>query len=213
MKPFKKIAVFLTFAILLASGTHLLAFAEELDSPSHAVFWGCGTITAPADSATIRFETLAVANSPQKAQKESLLQFEKLNTALEKYGTPEKLCSFTNEGMSGTHFLTTVNYELTTEDLQNAEEIIKILESLDISALFEICYTCKDTLALEKEALRLAVEDAQQKADSLGISLPISELRELGCFDTSFCCKPSERSNPTVTVECRVEIRYGSRHP
>lgn len=209
MKRIKIIACLLCLSVLLGSCVTFSASAEE-NTLSRATVTGCGKVSAAADAATVRFETLSYSATLAKAQKQSREQSATLVSALSQYGSLTEDAFFTSEGMSGTRFLVTTCYSLTTDRIQELDAILEVLKELGASAVLGVCYTCRDVSLLEQEAFRLAVADAQQKAVAAGISLPLREILDRGCYDAAFCYENVDPTSATVTVECRVELVYGA---
>lgn len=172
-----------------------------------ATFLGRGVVLAPADSVTVRFEIMSCSNVLSKAQKENQRLVQNISKILADYGTPVREGYYMSEGFSGARFLVTSCLSLTTNRVQETEAICQLLLEQGVSALFDVSYACHDLTAYKEEALRLAIADAQSKANSLGISLPLSEIRDLGCYDCGFSVS-APNTAPTVTVECSVQLYY-----
>ena len=205
MSVFKRPLVLLCTAALLFGSLSVPVTAQQ--SAFEAEIIGCGTVMAPADSVTIRFEVVSYGATLEKAQTANQKLTDRITKTLTDYGTPVREGYYTSEGFSGTRFLVTRCLSLTTDRTEDTDAICESLIASGASALFEVSYACRDLSAFEEEAMRLAVADAQRKAEALGVTLPLAEIQDLGCYACGFSYA-STSDTPAVRVECSLRLCY-----
>lgn len=206
MKNLSIRAGILILACILSFGalTSVCAAYAEVDT---AVISGKGTVLAPADTVTIHFciETQAKKEEPAKVKNDEIL--ETVKTLIGNAGNLSEESFFSYEDAnSGKHTVSRC-LSLVTTDIGSIPELSQKMIENGVTGINGIWYTVKDASSYEKEALRLAIENAESKAASLGLTLRLSEINDYGCY--RFCdngCGINE--NGQVSIECSVSIVY-----
>lgn len=176
---------------------------ENLDA---ATFSGRGEVLAPADRATVNFCVEVSAKKEADAKKKSDSILSSLSERLG-YIAEESYYSETDH-ISGRYTLSRC-FTFTTDDVGAIYDITRQMTEAGVTGINGIWYSLSDTSAYEKEALRLAIADADAKAKSVDESFVLEEMNELGCFSGcgGMCCG----TDGTVSVECNISAVYRRR--
>ncbi len=202
-KQIMRICAAVFAAVIFASAFSVFGAYEELD---RATFSGRGEVLAPADRATVNFCIEASAKKEAVAKKES----EEILFALKErlgYISEESYYS-ESEPISGRYTVSRC-FSFTTDDVGAIYDITRQMTEAGVTGINGIWYSLSDISAYEKEALRLAIADADNKANSVDERLVLEELSEFGCF--SGCGGMCGGTDGTVSVECNISAVYRRR--
>lgn len=196
----------LILACILSLGAMTSVGAAYADADT-AVLSGRGTVLAPADTAIIHFcvETHAKKEDAAKARNDEII--ETIRSLIGNSGILSEESFFSYEEPNSGRRSVSRCLSLTTSDVGSVPELTQKMIDNGVTGLNGVWYTVKDASAYEKEALRLAIEDAESKAAALGLTLRLSEINDYGCY--RFCdngCGIDE--NGQVSIECSVSIVY-----
>lgn len=203
-KIFVRALSFVFAAIIVCSLMSVCAFAAYDDAET-VTLSGRGAVYAPADTVTINvsIETTAKKESAAKAENDEILA--KLKSL--GYGDVSEESYFSYEDMvtgktSVSRFLL-----YTTDDVASVGDITKKMIDIGVTGINCICYSVKDRKPYENEALKAAIEDAEKKAEFLGLSMKLSEINEFFCHpycDMGMC----GGNDGMVMIECEVSVIY-----
>ena len=202
MKKFIRGVLITVTAVILGLFSAVPSYALEAETVSVS---GRGSLSVPADTVTIRFTVESRSQKEADARKKNDAAKEKLVGIAKAYGDieAESYCFF--EDTCGGYFVATRCLTLTSGMPGKAEEIIDKLIAGGASCVNGICYSLRNSEKYEKEALALALKDAETRADALGISMKMSEVYDFGSYCFGAWCGGADG---TVTVECTVNIVY-----
>lgn len=206
MKKLSIRAGVLILACILSLGAMTSVFAAYEDTDT-AVISGKGTVLAPADTAVIHFciETHAKKEDAAKAKNDEII--EAVKALIGNAGNLSEESFFSYEDPSSGKYSVSRCMSLTTNDIDSVPALTQKMIDAGVTGINGTWYTIKNAAPYEEEALRLAIENAENKAASLGLALKLSEINDYGCY--RFCdngCGINE--NAQVSIECNVSIVY-----
>lgn len=207
-KSFIRAGSFILACILcFGAMTSVSAAYSEADTVTLS---GTGSVSVPADIAVIRFciETYGKRESSAKAQNDEIL--EEVRSYGEDFGriSEESYYSFEDPGTG--RITVSRCLSLATEDLDAVSELTKQLVSSGVTSVQGVWYSLKNMRSYENEALRLAIQDAENKAETLGLTLRVSEISDYGCYQR-YDCYGCQNDDGQITVECNVSVVYKRR--
>lgn len=195
---FLRIFVF-TLAALAALSTFSAGAAYE--SAEKITVCGRGVVFAEADRASICFSVDTVSKKEPDAKRKN----EKVVAAIkEKFAYVQEESYFSYGDPACGRYTVSRCFTIETDNVDSVCEITAELESLGASGVNCVRYFLSDASDYEKEALRLAIEDARGKAESISDGLSLAEITENGCFVGEGACG----ADGTVSVECNISSVY-----
>lgn len=195
---FLRIFVF-TLAALAALSTFSAGAAYE--SAEKITVCGRGVAFAEADRASICFSVDTVSKKEPDAKRKN----EKVVAAIkEKFAYVQEESYFSYGDPACGRYTVSRCFTIETDNVDSVREITAELESLGASGVNCVRYFLSDASDYEKEALRLAIEDARGKAESISDGLSLAEITENGCFVSEGACG----ADGTVSVECNISSVY-----
>ena len=208
-KSFIRAGVFL-LACILCFGA-MTSVSAAYDDADTVTLSGSGSVSVPADTAVIRFciETHGKRESSAKTQNDEILE------EVKSYGnnlgriSEESYCSF-EDPVSGRVTVSRC-LSLTTEDMDSVTSLSERLIESGVTSIQGVWYSVKNMKAFEQEALRLAIQNAESKAQSLGLGLRVSEISDYGCYQRCGCFGCQENDGMIITIECNVSVVYKRR--
>ena len=201
--------------------------SNEGDSPKSVLVYGGGTVTAVPDVAYVDIGVESLNSDLQAAVEENDQIIVKIIDYLKQKGISEddiktKYYSIyqkhdysASERFLGYQVSSTIEFK--TKDLQNLGEQIKELTSLGANRLGGISFDCEDISSYYQQALKLAVEDAQKKANALSSS-PLNIIRIVE--ENVYTCMPYRLSETSLStsssiikgsmqIEAKIKVIFG----
>lgn len=191
----------LVFVFILVFGMSSLSAAYE--TVEKATFSGRGSVSFPAESASVSFCIEAGARKESEAREKS----ESIIAAVRSvYGgiSEESYCF--HEDAEAKRFFVSRCFSLVIENAADAADIINTLEQKGVTSINGVYYFSKNQSEYEAEALRLAIEDANSKAAALGLALVPTEISDYGCY-RAFGAE-NDAANGYITLECNISATY-----
>lgn len=201
--------------------------SNEEASPKSVLVYGGGTVTAVPDVAYVDLGIESLNSDLQAAVEENDQIIVKVIDYLKQKGISEddiktKYYSIyqkhdysASERFLGYQVSSTIEFK--TKDLQNLGEQIKELTSLGANRLGGISFDCEDISSYYQQALKLAVEDAQKKANALSSS-PLNIIRIVE--ENVYTCMPYRLSETSLTnsssiikgsmqIQAKIKVIFG----
>lgn len=202
----KQIARFISLVfvfIFVIGGSSLCAAYESVEK---ATLSGKGTVTFPADSATVSFciDTDSKKESEAREKSDAVLSLLRSH-----YGEISEDSYFSHEDPVAKRFFVSRCCSLKIKNAADNADIINSLVQYGVTSVNGICYFSENQGEYEKEALRLAVEDANAKAEALGLRLYPVEITDFGCY-RSYGAENAAQ-NGYITLECSISAIYAQK--
>lgn len=194
-----------------AGGT--CAFASEGVGDAMLVVTGTASVSAVADGCTFCGVIETVGDDLETASARSGEVFAAVRSAFERYGSVEEE-HFSVYPLRGQGYTATRCLRFYSEQAGKAEEMRAALSEAGMTSLDGAVPFCKDDAARRTEALRLAVEDAKNKAAQLGAEGRLVRAEEMFC-----CMSRSVSPSGEVTYDATVRAVFArvpqgkERHP
>lgn len=188
------------FILIFACTCSLFA---AYDSVEKVTVTGTGTVLIPADRITLGFciETHASSADTAKEKNDAALAAIK-----EAFPDIAEESYYSENDPRSRKYTVSRCLLLTSSNVGSAEEIIEKLTENGATSVNCICYSASDMSSYEKEALRLAIEDANSKAEALGLSLKLSEFSDYGCMRA--CDMSCIDTAGNIRIECNISAVY-----
>lgn len=162
---------------------------------------GTGEVKGRAESATLYFSVEAEGESENAALGDLARRMEEVGKIMQPLGetTETGYHSYSDAASSRVH----VGKELifVTEQPEKVALLFEKLPAVGGVNLHCVSYEAKNTAQAAKEALRLAVEDAKEKAKALGMTKEPDAVRETESYTVEHAGR--------ITVVSRVELLFG----
>lgn len=204
MKMKKIISIFML--IVLTSTFAINCFADDFDNVKNVIITGKGSVDAPADTVSIHFEIESRAANESDALRKSEALTKKIITSCNSYGETSKESFCLYEDSCTGKFVVSKNFILTSKKTDKVDLITEELISNGVSYIGCVNYSLESMEKYEKEALSLAIKDAENRASSLGINLKINEIKDFGSY--CCCCGCLCEKKGYETIECTVNLIY-----
>lgn len=201
MKKRMMLLLLLILALLFSVRTEAATLADA----ETVTVTGRGVVAAPADSVQIRFGIEGVGKDEQEAAQRCSAIFATIKERLASFGKISRESYFSGKDCRG-GTVVTENLVLISNAPKKAKEITDLLIESGVTEIFCVSFTLRDRGKYEKEALKLAVLDAESRAASLGVTLKPCELQEFGSY-----CGFGEFGSDNegiVEIECTVNLTY-----
>jgi uncharacterized protein YggE len=177
----------LSFFILAAQSMH----AQETSVHDNRIMvYGTGTIDVPADRARLNFTVKGFGSTLQEAINVARKKVSDLTTSLIAQGLKESdlyTSQFTSgDNFEGKAFLSSsrdyraqIDVRVTIDSLDMLESVVSTLSKGSLEKLSDISFSLKSDSIMKLEARRLAVENAQTKANVMAKQLGVQVGRVL----------------------------------
>src|SRR5688572_10722523 len=157
--------------------TPVVAVAQQLPSTAVVVTSGEGVVQAVPDRAWITVTAESRASNPREAQRRNAEAMLPVQQKLQAAGIAanairtlgydlQQEWDFVNNRRVSRGYVARNRIEVRVDALERAAEVLDIAVGAGATALGGIRFERKDRAALEREALKLAVQDARARADA-----------------------------------------------
>lgn len=202
----KSIPMTLLVIMIIAISTVIPAVLALPQDAKRVKINGSGCVTATADLMDVSFSSKSSAMTQKEALDESKNLCKKLTENLKNFGEIKETYRYIyGDCCSGVYYVNK-EYVLSSEKTDSLNEITDKLTESGIMQINYVSYRLKDGAKEEKEALKLAIENAEDKAKSLGINLDVFSITEKdGCC--SYRCSYSS-GEKEITVTANVTVTF-----
>ena len=208
----KKIVLFAITACLIAAASAQVIGASAqtarrgIDNAELTVT-GTASVKAAADECMFYGNIEVAANDLNAAEQSGADVYARVRVAFAPYGSIRESTyrvypSYEQIGYTSSRYL-----RFTTARTDKMSEIRKALADAGITGLDGVSYVCNDENGYKNEALRLAVENARQKAGALGAVGAMLSVEELSCYP-SYCERNGGEPDNTVTYTATVRVTF-----
>jgi uncharacterized protein YggE len=151
---------------------------EWISSPMVVSVTGVGSVSAPAESASVTFSLSSGGENPEVALNSVKATSEKIKTLLAEMGIPESdvfesqatVVPAATVVPGGSGFQATISMGLKTKNVSIMDRVITVLYSNGAAVVSQPVLTVQNKEEMEKESYDLAFKDAKSKAWSLQLS-------------------------------------------
>ena len=210
MKRKKLLLSFLCAFLLLSAlcGSICSAGAQTDSENAVLILSGNATVTAQADLCNFTGCIETAGNSLRDAEHSNAELCKKLRELFAPYGTMEEECCCVYPSYGQTGFTAVRNLRFSTEQIDQLDLLREKLAEAGITRMEGFAYICRDEKAKKAEALRLAVQDAREKAAALGSVGELIKIEEISCYPT---CRTPLAGERTVTFTACVRALFARR--
>lgn len=210
MKPKKLLllAAVLGIAVCIGAGSICASAQEQPVGNACLTVTGCASVEAEADLCTFGGCVEAAGNDMRAAEEAAAALLRTVKDTFAAYGTvSEESSSAYPTGATG---YTAVKYlSFVTDKADKAEEIRAALAKTGVTCLDGVRFSCKEDGEYKLEALRLAIENAREKAKALGAEGELVHVEEQCCYP----CARGGTSDGKVTYTATVRAVFAkARH-
>jgi uncharacterized protein YggE len=206
MKKLLYYPILLLLLTVFCLGAVIPVSAECTDADS-ATLSGKGVLYVPADTVTISFSIETCADSQEDAQKQNAAVTEKIKSACAGLGCLNEDSFYSYSDPCSGKFIATRCMTITTGKINSVASITQKLTDSGATGINYTCYIVKNLKPYQDKVLKLAIEDAENKAIGLGLQLKLSSINDLGCY-SYYDGKCDQNGNKLVSVECNVSVLF-----
>ena len=193
---------FVVFCIFV-SAVLACPVAAKATTP-HVRVTGRGRLEAKADGAEIYFSVEGRGASAENARASCAEQATALERALRAFGEIRRTSAYTGYDGQSSCYTSVYGFVMITERPNEVEQIGKILVDGGASCVSEACYFLTDASKWEREALVLAIADAEARAAVCGAGMHRVALCDQGSTTVYSC----GTNRAVVIVETTVTVVY-----